>query len=42
MESESPEASKYKRAVLLAAYMSGKTVNLRCEGSIVTDFTVAD
>jgi hypothetical protein len=29
---------KSKLALLLSAYMSGKPVNLRCEGSQLTDF----
>ena len=37
-----PDADKYKRATLLAAYMAGKGVKLRCENSNVTDFVVSD
>ena len=35
-------ASKGKLAMLLSAYMSGKTVALRCENSQVTDFEIVD
>ena len=36
------EANRFKRSALLAAYMAGKDVMLRCEGSILTDFVVRD
>jgi hypothetical protein len=32
--------SKVKHAMLLAAYLGGKAVSLRCEGGILTDFDV--
>ncbi len=31
---------RFKRAALLAAVVAGKKVDLRCEGSRVTDFFV--
>lgn len=36
------EADRFKRAALLAAYISQKGVNLRCEGSRVTDFHIEE
>jgi hypothetical protein len=39
---DSSESSRHRRASLLAAYVSGKRVQLRCENSIVTDFVVLD
>lgn len=36
------EASRYKRAALLATYMVGKRVSLRCENSRITDFQIMD
>ena len=38
----SSDASRFKRAMLLGAYLAGKKVTLRCENSVVTDFFVAD
>ncbi|MCP4486409.1 MAG: hypothetical protein GY820_03685 [Gammaproteobacteria bacterium] len=38
--STNQEASTYKKSILLAAYMSGKTVTLRCENGGISDFTV--
>jgi hypothetical protein len=35
-------ASKAKLSLLLAAYAMGKTVNLRCENSQITDFEILD
>ena len=34
------EQEKAKTAMLLSAYMAGKTVNLRCENSRISDFTI--
>ena len=34
------DSNNIKHSLLLAAYMSGKTVNLRCETSKVTDFEI--
>jgi len=39
---DASEASRYKRAMLLAAFMGGKRVQLRCENSQVTDLIVAE
>ena len=36
------EANRYKRAILLGAFLSGKRVQLRCESSQVTDVAVAE
>ena len=36
----SADASKFKRAALLGAYLAGKRVSLRCENSVVTDFSI--
>ena len=38
----SVEADRYKRALLVSAYVAGKRVSLRCENSAVTDFQVVD
>ncbi len=35
-------ALDYKKSILLAAYMAKKTVKLRCENSIISDFTLED
>ncbi len=32
--------SKFKHAALLAAFAAGKTVSLRCENSLVSDFQI--
>jgi len=37
---DSSEASRYKRAALLGAFLAGKPVQLRCENSTVTDFAI--
>lgn len=34
------DATKEKRVMLLSAFLSGLTVDLRCEGSRVTDFVI--
>jgi hypothetical protein len=39
---DSTESNRYKRSVLLAAYMAGKTVELRCESSQITDFSISN
>lgn len=39
---DTSETNRHKRAMLLAAYLSGKRVQLRCENSMVSDFAVAD
>jgi len=39
---DSSEASRHKRATLLAAYIAGKRVQLRCESSMVSDFVVTE
>jgi hypothetical protein len=39
---DSSEVGKNRRATLLAAYLSGKRVQLRCENSVVSDFVVSD
>lgn len=39
---DATEASRFKRAALYGAYLAGKRVQLRCEGSQVTDFHVTD
>lgn len=39
---DSTDASRFKRAALYGAYLAGKCVQLRCEGSQVTDFHVTD
>lgn len=35
-------ALEYKKSMLLAAYMSGKKVQLRCENETISDFTIGD
>ena len=35
-------AAKAKLSILLSAYMSGKTVSLRCENSQLTDFEISN
>jgi len=35
-------ASKAKLSILIAAYTAGKTVSLRCENGVVSDFEVTD
>src|SRR5881394_1059253 len=35
-------AAKAKLALLMSAYMGGKTVSLRCENSQLTDFEIFD
>jgi hypothetical protein len=42
MPLDGTEANRYKRAILLGAFLSGRPVKLRCEASQVTDFTVAE
>lgn len=39
---DATEIGRYRRTALLAAYMTGKRVQLRCEQSSITDFTVFD
>lgn len=33
-------ALDYKKSILLAAYMAGKTVRLRCENGAISDFSL--
>lgn len=33
-------ALEYKKSMLLASYMAGKTVQLRCENTAISDFTI--
>src|SRR3954454_11154384 len=40
MPLEPSEANRYRRAIILAAFTAGQTVQLRCENSQVTDFVV--
>jgi hypothetical protein len=39
---DSSEISRHRRASLMAAYVAGKRVQLRCENSAVSDFVVLD
>jgi len=40
MPVEPTEANRYRRAIILAAFAAGQTVQLRCENSQVTDLVV--
>ena len=42
LSTQDTAASKAKLAILIAAYTGGKTVSLRCENSVLTDFEVTD